>query len=108
MSIRSDPQGPGCLNDRNFLSHVLVARNVKMRCGQGLLLLRAMREWSIPGLSLCLVGGRCPPVFFCFVFFHLFNLFLTARGLCYCTQAFSCGGVWASHWSGFLIVAHQL
>ena len=65
-------------------------------------------EGMVYSRSLCLVGGRRPPVFLFFVFFHLFNLFLTALGLGYCTQAFSCCGVWASHCSGFLIVAHQL
>ena len=51
-----------------------MARNVKLRCGQGLLLLREIREWSVPGLSLCLVGGHLPPCF-CFFFFNFSFIF---------------------------------
>ena len=58
-------------------------------------------------LSLSCGWPSSPVFFFFFLIFHLFNLFLTALGLCYCAQAFSCG-VWASHCSDFLIVAHQL
>ena len=58
----------GGSNSRNVLFHCAEPVSLKSRCGQGWLLLRAMRERSVPGLSPGFVASSRFPLSFHVVF----------------------------------------